>query len=122
MIRLLVFLAIAGVLAFCGATVPLGKRTFFGHVKAIWSSEEMTELKDGVKESAGPAADKLVNTDQVTAMEKVMLAMSDGGTKGAPGTARDPAKQEISDEDYEKMSPREQLEYARTAKQGANRS
>ena len=59
MIRLLVFLAIAGVLAFCGATVPLGKRTFFGHVKAIWSSDEMGELKAGVKESAGPAADKV---------------------------------------------------------------
>ena len=59
MIRLLVFLAIAGVLAFCGATVPLGKRTFFGHIKAIWSSDEMGELKSGVKESAGPAADKV---------------------------------------------------------------
>jgi hypothetical protein len=59
MIRLLVFLAIAGVLAFCGATVPLGKRTFFGHVRAIWSSDEMGQLKDGVKETAGPAADKV---------------------------------------------------------------
>ena len=39
----------------CGATVPLGKRTFFGHIKAIWSSDEMGELKEGVKESAGPA-------------------------------------------------------------------
>ena len=58
MIRWLFILAIVGVLAFCGATVPLGKKTFFGHVKAIWSSEPMNELKDGVKETAGPATDK----------------------------------------------------------------
>jgi len=58
MIRWLFILGICAVLAFCGATVPLGKRTFFGHVKAIWASDEMGELKDGVKESAGPATDK----------------------------------------------------------------
>lgn len=59
MIRMLVFLAIAAGLAYCGATVPLGKRTFFGHVKAIWSTDEAQELKEGVKEKAGPAADRV---------------------------------------------------------------
>ena len=56
--KLLVTLAIVGLLAFCGATVPLGKKTFFGHVKSIWSSDEMGELKDGMKDKAGPAVDK----------------------------------------------------------------
>lgn len=56
MIRLLFYLALALGLAYCGATVPLGKRTFFGHVKAIWSTAEVQELKEGVKEKAGPAA------------------------------------------------------------------
>ena len=59
MIRLLVYLAIAAGLTYCGATVKLGKRTFFGHVKAIWATEEARELKEGVKEKAGPAADRL---------------------------------------------------------------
>jgi TonB family protein len=58
MIRLLFILAIVGVLAFCGATVPLGKKTFLGHVKAIWSSEPMNELKDGVKEELKEAKPK----------------------------------------------------------------
>jgi len=58
MIRWLFILAICAVLAFCGATVPLGKKTFFGHVKSIWASEPMQDLKDGVKETAGPATDK----------------------------------------------------------------
>ena len=55
MIRLLVFLALAGALAFCGATVKLGNRTFFGHVRAIWHTEEAQSLKKGVKEKAAPA-------------------------------------------------------------------
>lgn len=58
MIRMLVTLFVIGALAFCGATVPLGKRTFFGHVGAIWSSEQMGDLKAGVKEKAGPGLKK----------------------------------------------------------------
>ncbi|MBA2539530.1 MAG: hypothetical protein H0V17_07845 [Deltaproteobacteria bacterium] len=58
MIRGLFILGICVALAFCAATVPLGKKTFFGHVKAIWSSEPMSDLKDGVKDTAGPATDK----------------------------------------------------------------
>jgi len=59
MLRLILTIAIVGLLAYCGATVKLGKRTFFGHVKAIWASEEVHELKEGVEEKAGPTADKL---------------------------------------------------------------
>jgi hypothetical protein len=58
-IRFLLYLAIACGLAYCGATVKLGKRTFFGHVRAIWHTEEVQELKDGVKETAGPAVNKV---------------------------------------------------------------
>jgi hypothetical protein len=59
MIRWLIILAVCVLLAFLGSTVPIGKKTFFGHIKAIWSSPEMTDMKDGVKEKAGPAVDKL---------------------------------------------------------------
>ena len=59
MIRLLVFLALAGALAFCGATVKLGNRTFFGHVRAIWHTDEAQDLKKGVSDKAAPAAGKM---------------------------------------------------------------
>ncbi len=59
MIKFILTLAILAGLAYCGATVPLGKRTFFGHVRAIWHTEEVQDLKDGVKEKAGPTMDKL---------------------------------------------------------------
>jgi len=58
MIRWLIILAIAGALAFCGATVPLGKHTFFGHVRRIWASEPMQDLKKGVEDTAKPATEK----------------------------------------------------------------
>ena len=61
MIKLLIFLALAAGLAYCGATVKLGKRTFFGHVRAIWATEEVQDLKDGVKDNIGPAAKKVKN-------------------------------------------------------------
>jgi hypothetical protein len=82
MIRLLVFLAIAGGLAFCGATVPLGSKTFFGHVRAIWSSGEMAELKEGVKESAGPAADK-VKRGVKAGIEAAQQEGSGSGSQGS---------------------------------------
>jgi hypothetical protein len=58
-IRLLVWLALIGAFAFFGSTVKLGNRTFFGHVRAIWHTEQAQDLKEGVKEKAGPAASRL---------------------------------------------------------------
>jgi hypothetical protein len=59
MIRFLLYLVIAIGLVYFATTVPLGKRTLVGHVRAIWHTEEVQELKQGVKEKAGPAVDRL---------------------------------------------------------------
>jgi hypothetical protein len=59
MLRLIVFLALAIGLVWFGATVPLGKRTLFGHVRAIWATEEVQDLKHGVEEKAAPAVDRV---------------------------------------------------------------
>jgi hypothetical protein len=59
MIRLIVIIVLAVVLAYCGATVKLGKRTFFGHVQAIWKTDEVQDMKEGFKEKAGPTVDKV---------------------------------------------------------------
>ena len=44
-------LAILGVVVYLAATVPLGERTLFGHIKNIWASDEAQELVDGVKDT-----------------------------------------------------------------------
>jgi hypothetical protein len=78
MIRLLIFLALAIGLTVCGSTVKLGKRTFFGHVRAIWHTEEVQDLKDGVQEKAGPAADKVKR-----GVEAGVKAMEEDGSSGS---------------------------------------
>ena len=59
MIRFLLYLAIAIGLVYFATTVPLGKHTLVGHVRAIWHTDEVQELKQGVKDKAGPAVDRL---------------------------------------------------------------
>ena len=59
MIRFLLTLAIVAVLVWVAATVPMGKHTLFGHIRAIWHSEEAKDMKDGVKETTGPAVKRL---------------------------------------------------------------
>lgn len=86
MIRFLVFLALVGGLAYCGSTVKLGKRTFFGHVKAIWATEEVQDLKDGVKEKAGPAASRVKR-----GIEKGYEAATDDDAEGSGSAAKKPA-------------------------------
>lgn len=59
MIRFLLMVAIVVGLGVCGATVKLGNRTFFGHIRAIWATDEARDMRDGIKEKAGPVVDKI---------------------------------------------------------------
>jgi hypothetical protein len=81
-IKLIIFLALAGALAYCGATVKLGNKTFFGHVRAIWHTEEVQDLKHGVEDTAGPTVDKLERGAKAG-----LKAMEDGSGAGSAGSA-----------------------------------
>ncbi len=59
MLRLLVTLVVLATIIFVGATVPMGKRTFFGHVRAIWSTDEAKDMREGVGDKTAPVVDKL---------------------------------------------------------------
>ena len=83
MIRLIITIAIVAVLVYFGATVKLGKRTFFGHVRAIWHTEEVQDLKEGVQEKAGPALKRV---------EKGVKAATDDDDKAPANPAPAPAK------------------------------
>ena len=87
MIRFLLTLAIVAGLVWAGATIKLGRRTFFGHVRAIWHSEEAEEMKEGVKETAGPAVKRVEH-----GIEAGYRAMkNDAGGEPAPsGSAAHP--------------------------------
>jgi hypothetical protein len=59
MLRWLVILLLAAGLAYLGSTVKLGQRTFFGHVRAIWSTGEAQDMRKGLEDKAGPALDRV---------------------------------------------------------------
>jgi hypothetical protein len=59
LIRSILIVVVFSVFVYCGATVKLGKRTFFGHVANIWSADETQDLVDGVKETGGPAVERV---------------------------------------------------------------
>ena len=83
MIRFIVIVVLVIALAYCGATVKLGRRTFFGHVRAIWATEEVQDLKNGVEQKAGPTMDRVKRGVK----KGYEAATEDGGT----GSAATPA-------------------------------
>lgn len=79
MIRFLLYLAIAIGLVYFATNVQLGKHTLVGHIRAIWHTEEVQDLKQGVKEKAGPAVDRLER-----GVKAGYKAASDRERSGAP--------------------------------------
>ena len=75
MIRSLVSLVLAIILIYVGTTIGCGsagrttsgwpyggsegKLTFVGHIRAIWHSDEVQDLKKGVQDETGPAVKKV---------------------------------------------------------------
>ena len=63
-------------------------------------------------EAAASLAPMLMTAKQVQAFERIMQ-LNRGAVPGSPGAGRDVGKPEISDEEYDKMSPAEKINYAR---------
>ncbi|HEY4238830.1 MAG TPA: hypothetical protein VGM88_03410 [Kofleriaceae bacterium] len=57
--RLILWLIVIGVLIWAAVSVPLGKKTLVEHVRAIWNTPETKDLRDGVREKAAPAVDRI---------------------------------------------------------------
>jgi hypothetical protein len=76
----LIKLAILCVLVFLAFTVPLGKHTLAGHIRAIWHTEQVQDLKDGVEEKARPAIDRV---------KRGIHAAEDDGSSGSAAVAID---------------------------------
>ena len=73
MIRLFLWFVIAVALVIVSTTVPFGKRTLYGHVKAIWSTPEAKDARDGIREKADPVVKDV--------KERAKKALDDGPEK-----------------------------------------
>src|SRR5262249_11493067 len=56
LVRFLFSLAMTAALIWFAVSVPLGKRTLWGHLRAIFSTPEAKDLADGTKEEAEKVA------------------------------------------------------------------
>jgi hypothetical protein len=88
-IRLLVWLAILAVLVYVAVTVPLGKKTFVQHVRSIWHTEQVQDLKEGVKETAGPAV-KRVERGVKAGYEAMTGSQTGSGSAAGSGSGLTP--------------------------------
>ena len=96
MIRLLVWLAILAALAYAAFTVPLGKKTFAQHVRSIWHTEQVQDLKEGVQEKAGPAVHR-VERGVKAGYEAMTGSNPDpNGSGSAAGSGRLPTPQQVT--------------------------
>lgn len=95
MIRLLVWLAIIAVAIYVAVTVPLGKKTFVQHVRSIWHTEQVQDLKDGVKQTAGPAVHR-VERGVKAGYEAMTGSETGSGSAAGSGSARVPTPQEVT--------------------------
>jgi hypothetical protein len=94
-IRLLVWLAIIAVLIYVAVTVPLGKKTFVQHIRSIWHTEQVQELKEGVKETAGPAVHR-VERGVKAGYEAMTGSETGSGSAVGSGSARLPTPQQVT--------------------------
>jgi hypothetical protein len=59
LLRFLLSLALTALLIWFALRVPLGKHTLWGHLQAIFSSQEARDLAEGTREEARKVAEKV---------------------------------------------------------------
>ena len=59
LVRFLFSLLVLAAFVWFAVTVPIGKRTLWGHVHAIFGTQEAKDLADGTKEEAEKVARKV---------------------------------------------------------------
>lgn len=79
-------LVVLAALAWAVTSVPLGKRTLWGHLSAIWSTPEAKDMQAGIKEAATPALEKMRR-----GAEAGLKAAGEPAPDAAPNAAPDEA-------------------------------
>lgn len=96
LLRLIFVLGGLGAMIWFGATVPLGQRTLFEHIQAIWKTPESQGLVRGTKDKVGTLVDRATNR------------VVKGVAKNAPGQIT--AHGQAADQDPSAEPPMENLQ------------
>ena len=80
--RWLLSLSVLAVCAYLACTVPLGKRTLYGHLRAIFATPEAKDLASGTKQEARDLIKRAQkNIEQKTSTEKGVQGETSGHPK-----------------------------------------
>jgi hypothetical protein len=103
--RLLKFALVMGLLGagvYYGATVKLGERTLYQHIRAIWETKESQELRRGTKEKVGglvdDATDRVVKGVAKNAPGKVLMR-GEGTGADTEAVPAQPPQERLSPQD-----------------------
>jgi hypothetical protein len=91
LVRWLFSLAVLAIVLWFATNVPLGKRTLWGHVRAIVSTQEAKDLAEGTKEEAERMA------------RRVKEELRKDATPGEEVTPKRAPLEELSDHDRESL-------------------
>jgi hypothetical protein len=108
-IRFVIYVLVAIVLAWFGTTVKLGDYTCAGHVKRIWDSEETKDLREGIKQKAtSESTEELVDEMKDGAkpvVERLKGKAASGASETAEAEAGDATKDATRSESGEPPQP-----------------
>ena len=88
MIKLIVYLAIIVAIVWFSVTLKLGTKTLVEHVRAIWHTSEVQDLKHGVEDRAGPTVEKLERGAKAGYQEMTGSDAIDAGVPAPADAAR----------------------------------
>jgi len=77
LIRFIIAVVILALAAYTVFFVPVGRLTLWGHLSAIWSTEEARNMRDDIKSSVGDVGDEIPERNEEKAPEKEKPESSD---------------------------------------------
>jgi len=77
LIRFIIAIVILALAAYMVFFVPVGSLTLWGHLSAIWSTEEARNMRDDIKSSVGHVSDEISERNAEKAPEKEKPVSSD---------------------------------------------
>jgi hypothetical protein len=86
LIRFLISLLMLAAFVWFAVSVPLGKRTLWGHTQAIFATQEAKDLAEGTKEEAEKVARKVKQELHPPDMAGTHAAGTTGGATTTAGT------------------------------------
>jgi hypothetical protein len=99
LLRLIFVLGGLGAMVWFGTTVPLGDRTLFEHVQAIWKTPESQGLVRGTKDKMGNLVDRATGKVVKTVAKNAPNQITAHGEAADRDPAAEPPMENLQDKD-----------------------